>query len=118
MQTIWVELPATDLERANRFYAEIFGHELGEIIDDGTRRIVILPGSPSVSLNQVPGFTPTTEGSLPYFHVDEPLAGALERVAAAGGGIIDGVEQRGDNGYFALVTDSEGNAFTLHSTVA
>lgn len=118
MQTIWIELPALDLERAIGFYADVFGHERGEIIDDGTRRISILPGTPSVSLNQVPGFTPTTEGSLPYFHVDEPLSATVERVVAHGGFVVEPITQRGDNGQFVLVADSEGNGVTIHSAEA
>lgn len=118
MQTIWVELPAADLERAIAFYAEVFGHTSGDIIDQGVRRITILPGTPSVSLNQTAGFTPTTEGSLPYFHVDEPLSVTLERVTRGGGRVIEPTEQRGENGFFALIADSEGNGVTIHSAHA
>ncbi len=116
MNTIWVELPATDLERAKAFYEAVFQHPPTEIIVDGPRRITTLPGTPSVSLNETAGFTPTREGSLPYFHVDEPLSGALARVSEAGGSIIEATAQRGDNGFFALVVDSEGNGLTVHST--
>jgi predicted enzyme related to lactoylglutathione lyase len=115
MQTIWVEIPAADLERAKVFYENVFGHEPTDIIDDGVRRITILPGTPSVSLNQVDGFLPTDQGSLPYFHVDEALSGALQRVIEAGGRVIDPPEERPGYGFFALVVDSEGNALTLHS---
>jgi predicted enzyme related to lactoylglutathione lyase len=90
MQTIWVELPASDLERAIAFYAEVFGHVPGDIINQGVRRIIILPGAPSVALNQTAGFTPT----------------------------IEPAEQRGKNGFFALIADSEGNGVTIHSAQA
>ncbi len=71
-----------------------------------------------MSLNQVPGFTPTTEGSPPYFHVDEPLSATVERVVAGGGYVIEPVAQRGDNGQFVLVADSEGNGVTINSAEA
>ncbi|MFG2887339.1 VOC family protein [Streptomyces sp. NPDC048297] len=115
MQTIWIEIPAEDLERAKRFYEAVFQHEPTEIVDMGVRRITILPGTPSVSLNQTDGFVPSTLGALPYFHVDEPLSEALERVTANGGSVVDPTEERPGNGFFALVLDSEGNAVTLHS---
>lgn len=118
MQTIWIELPADDLERAIAFYSSVFGHAPGDVIDQGVRRITILPGTPSVSLNQTAGFTPTVAGSLPYFHVDEPLSTALERVTRGGGRVIEPTEQRGENGYFALIADSEGNGVTIHSAQA
>lgn len=115
MQTIWIELPATDLDRAIAFYSAVFGHEPGQVIDQGVRRISILPGAPSVSLNQTGGFTPTAEGSLPYFDVDEPLSTTVQRVIQGGGRVIEPIEQRGENGFFALIADSEGNGVTIHS---
>jgi hypothetical protein len=116
MQTIWVEIPALNLERAKEFYENVFGQARTEIITDGHRRIVIFPGPPNVSLNETADFVPTIEGSIPYFHVDEPFAVALNRVTGNGGKMIDPTEERGSNGFFALVADSEGNAVTLHST--
>jgi predicted enzyme related to lactoylglutathione lyase len=115
MITIWVEIPAISLERAKTFYEAVFEHAPTEIIDDGTRRITILPGTPSVSLNETRGFVPTSEGSLPYFHLEDPLGVVVDRVVAAGGGVVEPVAQRGENGFFALVLDSEGNGLTLHS---
>ena len=86
-----------------------------EIVADEVRRITILPGTPSVSLNETDAFVPSALGSLPYFHVDEPLADTLKRVITAGGTVVDPTEERPGYGYFALVLDSEGNGITLHS---
>jgi predicted enzyme related to lactoylglutathione lyase len=114
MQTIWTEIPAENLERAKLFYETVFQHQPTEIVADEVRRITILPGAPSVSLNETDGFVPASLGALPYFHVDEPLADALMRVTAAGGKVVDTAEERPGYGYFALVLDSE-DGITLHS---
>ncbi len=116
MHAIWIEIPVADLARAKAFYESVFGHAATAVTDDGTRAITIIDGQPTVSLNQTAGFTPSAAGSLPYFHVDEPLDGALGRVSAAGGAIVEPATARGDLGLFALVTDSEGNALYLHAT--
>lgn len=73
MQAIWIEIPVSDLERAKA----VFEHAPTEVVDDGTRRITIIPGEPTVSLNQAPGFTPGPQGALPYFALVADLDGNL-----------------------------------------
>ena len=115
MKTIWIELAARDIARANEFYSTVFGHELGEVQEGSGRAIVIIPGEPRVSLNQTPGFVPNGDGTLPYFDVDGSLAGALDVVVAAGGSVVEPIGERPGYGYFAVVVDTEGNHIYLHS---
>lgn len=115
MQTIWIEIPVADTDRAARFYAAVFGHGPTEVVDDGTRRFTVLPGTPPVSLNRTAGFTPSADGALPYFHLDGGLDPVLARVAAAGGTVVQPGAERPGLGVFALVLDTEGNLLTLHS---
>lgn len=113
MQAIWIEIPVADLDRARGFYAAVFGIDPPEVVEQETRRIVVIDGAPSVSLNETPGFTPTADGSLPYFHVED-LDAALAAVAASGGAVAEPATERPGLGRFALVHDSEGNALYLH----
>ena len=115
MHAIWIEIPVADLNRAKTFYEAVFAHPPTAVVDDGTRVITVIDGAPTVSLNRTAGFRPSSEGSLPYFHVDAPLEAALDRLTAAGGSVVEPAAARGDLGVFALVTDTEGNAFTLHA---
>jgi len=115
MQAFWIELPAIDIERARDFYATVFGHEPTPVNDDGTRAITVIPGGPTVSLNQTAGFEPATHGPLPVFDVDEPLSPVVQRALAAGARVVEPPAQRGEHGWFALVADSEGNRGYLHS---
>lgn len=115
MNAIWIEIPVADLARAKSFYESVFEHAPTEVTDDGTRAITIIDGQPTVSLNRTEGFTPSPDGVLPYFHLDGPLDAAVARVTAAGGAVVEPPAARGDLGLFALVTDSEGNALTLHA---
>ncbi len=115
MQSIWIEIPAIDLHRAKSFYESVFLHEPTPVIVDGERQITVIDGSPTVSLNQVAGFDPGTTGPLPYFHLEGSLTDVLDRVARAGGKVIEDAHARGENGFFSQVQDSEGNAIYLHT---
>ena len=116
MQSIWIEIPAIDLHRAKSFYESVFRHEPTPIVVEGERQITVIDGSPTVSLNQVPGFEPSTTGSLPYFHLEGSLTDVLDRVTQAGGKVIEDAHSRGDNGFFSQVQDTEGNAIYVHTT--
>lgn len=101
-----------EADRGKRFHAAV-------TVRDGTDNtdghpITIFAGEPTVSLHQADGFTPTSEGTLPYFHAAD-LDAALAAVAAHGGQVVDPPRNRGEHGRFALVHDSEGNSLYLHS---
>lgn len=115
MHAIWIEIPVADIDRAKGFYEAVFEHAPTEVVKQEERTITIIPGEPTVSLNQAAGFEPSAVGSLPYFHLEGPLDDALSRVAAAGGRIVEAAAARGDLGLFALVTDTEGNGLYLHA---
>lgn len=115
MHSIWIEFPATDLHRAIAFYQAVFGHESVDVIEEPTRAIAVLEGEPTVSLNQTEGFVPTTQGSLPYFHVPD-MDRAVTAALANGGSVTEPRAERPGNGWFTLITDSEGNGLYLHSS--
>lgn len=113
MHAIWIEIPVADVRRARDFYANVFGVDAPETVEQTVRRIVVIDGQPTVSLNETPGFVPSTDGSLPYFEVAN-LDAALTAVIASGGAIAEPAAERPGLGRFALVHDSEGNALYLH----
>lgn len=115
MKTIWIELAARDLARANRFYATVFGHEPVEVMASPERAIAIIPGEPIVSLTQADGFVPNGDGTLPYFDVDGSLEHALEVLVSAGGSVVEEINERPGYGFFAIAVDTEGNHFYLHA---
>lgn len=117
MKTIWIELAARDIARASRFYSDLFGHAPVEPVENSGRAIVVIPGEPTVSLNQTEGFVPNGDGTLPYFDIEGSLEASLAVAGYAGGSVIEPISERPGYGFFAMVVDTEGNHFYLHSAL-
>ena len=117
----WFEIPATDLDRAQKFYETIFN-------------IQLLPmDMPSIKMRMFPledmmgvggavvdsgGFhTPSaTAGPLIYLNANPDLQTVLDKVEAAGGKIMmPKTEISPEYGYMAVIFDTEGNRIGLHS---
>lgn len=120
IQTVWIEIPVKDLDRALKFYQVVF--ELGEpvsVTDDGVRRTATLTNAdesgPGFSLNQTRNFEPGDKGPLVYVNAGSDSNAHLERVRAAGGTVIEGETSMGAAGYYATFKDTEGNLLSLYS---
>ncbi len=115
--TTWFEIPATDLDRAKKFYDAIFQVDIS-IADFGGFKMGIFPHSEiSAALCEHPSYRPSeTHGPLVYLNGNPDLSSVLGRVEAAGGKIIRPKTQISPvHGYMALFVDSEGNRMALHS---
>jgi predicted enzyme related to lactoylglutathione lyase len=117
----WVEIPATDLDRAQKFYEAIF-------------QIQMIPmDMPNIKMRMFPledmmgvggalcdsgGFhkPSATDGPLVYLNGNPDVQIILDRVVAAGGTVIvPKTEISPEYGYMAVFIDSEGNRIGLHS---
>lgn len=118
----WFEIPASDLNRASRFYESIFDTSLipmdmpnmkmrmfplenmmtgvgGAIVDSGGFH------KPSVS-----------DGPLIYLNGNPDLQNVLDKVETSGGKVmVPKTEISKEYGFMALIIDSEGNRIGLHS---
>jgi uncharacterized protein len=114
----WLEIPASDLGRAKKFYQQVLGHELNEVELFGTK-MAFFPtdgGHVSGALVQGNDYTPSDAGVLAYLNGGDNLDQSLSKVEAAGGTVIVPKTQISpEMGYFALFIDSEGNKMALHS---
>jgi len=100
-----IEFPADDLSRAQRFWANLLGIDLGERGPGEGTGVQTHSGGAELGVHQR-GAGPGDRFSLPYFRVDD-LSAALKHVAELGGEIV----HPGDR--FAVCRDSEGNPFGL-----
>jgi predicted enzyme related to lactoylglutathione lyase len=117
----WFEIPATDIERARKFYESIFSFEMPELdIGDGLKMALFPAESGTVGgtiIQNDDWYKPSdTKGPLLYLNANPDLQKVLDRVEEAGGEII--IPKRlitEENGYMAVIIDSEGNRVALHS---
>ncbi len=111
----WFEIPATDFERAVRFYGAILDRPLptGEFMgvphaffrdDQGESAGAIIANAQAV---------PGHDGVLLYLHAPD-LDAVLSRVPAAGGTVAVPSTSIGEQGAIGVVVDTEGNRVGLH----
>ena len=117
----WFEIPATDIERAARFYQQIFqvemvpgpggqsGFSMSMFPDDGG-------GGVGGALVVGEGYVPSASGAVVYLNCNPSLDPVLARVEAAGGQVILPRTDIGENGFYAFIIDSEGNRVGLHES--
>ncbi len=113
----WFEIPVANLERAVKFYSEVFQQEMMTFSADEGRSLALMPPGagkvdgiePQGSLLQVKGFQPAEKGSIIYFDPVDDLESILQRVESAGGKVTFSKFRIG-NGYLATFIDSEGNS--------
>jgi uncharacterized protein len=119
----WIEIPASDLDRAVRFYHAVFELTDTPIFNEPPARIaVLLPSdkgirNPGLSLVESPLHKPGASGAIINFHVDnhQALAEAIQRISEMGGKVDHEVVDMGDGVRYINVLDSEGNRIALSS---
>jgi predicted enzyme related to lactoylglutathione lyase len=113
----WFEIPAYDLERAQRFYEHVTGTSLKRENFGGSDLVVFpykKPGS-SGALVKGKGFTPSEHGTIVYINLDD-IRPALSKVETAGGAVVlPRTELPGGIGFFAQIRDTEGNRVGVFS---
>jgi uncharacterized protein len=116
----WFEIPATDLDRAQRFYETLLAAKLDRQAM-GSEQMAIFPseGDNTVSgcLNVgAEGVAPSRAGTRVYLDAGASIDAVLARVAGAGGRIhTPKTALPPGMGFFAHIEDSEGNIVGLHS---
>jgi predicted enzyme related to lactoylglutathione lyase len=118
-RVVWFEIPASDFERATRFYEQIFAVTLKKQ-EMGPQKLAVFPyEAPAISGCVIagPNYRPGDTGGVIYLNADPTLSAVVERVAAAGGKVlVPRVELPDGMGVFAHVVDTEGNRVGLHAT--
>ena len=118
----WFEIPATNLDRATKFYETIFGVSL-IAMDMENIKMRMFPLDDM--MNNVGGAVvdsggfhkpSATDGPLIYLNGNPDLQSVLDKVEAAGGKIMLGkTEISPEYGFMAVIIDTEGNRIGLHS---
>ncbi len=109
------EVPVDDLDRAKKFYSQVFGWQLQDIPDMG---YVIVRTTPTDE-NQMPQTPGAINGGMmkrsdkvkgPVITIDVPnIDEYLKTIEEAGGKVVTPKIAVGDMGFSAYVQDTEGN---------
>jgi uncharacterized protein len=117
----WFEIPATDLDRATKFYESVFGIQLTPW-DFPNIRMRIFPLEDMMGVGGAVvdsgGFhkPSATDGPLIYLNGNPDVQIVLDKIESAGGKVIvPKTEISPEYGYMAVFIDTEGNRIGLHS---
>lgn len=117
----WFEIPVSDINRARKFYEQIFEIEMSEVdLGDGPK-MALFPtedsGTGGALIQFLEWYQPSdSKGPLLYLNANPDLKTVLDRVEKAGGKITIPKRQISPEfGYMAVILDTEGNRIALHS---
>jgi predicted enzyme related to lactoylglutathione lyase len=117
----WFEIPAVDLDRAQKFYEAIFDIKMVPLDMPQLKMRMFPVESPmntGGALCYAPGFykSSTTDGPLIYLNANPDVQNVLDKIESAGGKIVvPKTEISPEYGHMAVFIDSEGNRIALHS---
>ena len=115
----WIEIPATDIERAVSFYNQLLSLNI-KVQDFGEEKMAFFPedeinvgGAISVAKD----FNPSSDGSCVTFAADGGLQTKIDHAVALGATVLTSATEIccEGKGYFALIRDPEGNRIGLHA---
>lgn len=118
-QVVWFDLPATDIDRAIKFYSAVLKTEISKQEFD-EMAIGVLPHSEEGDVGGCIALSkdvkPSDSGVLIYLNAEGRLDEATAQVEPNGGKILQGKHQIGPYGFRSVILDSEGNRVALHSS--
>lgn len=109
-----IEIPVKDLDRARKFYSQLFGWEI-ELHHEVDYALITTPNPPGAGLMKVE--EEAQVGIIPYIYVDD-IDAVLERIKELGGSIVqEKVPVEEGKSWFALFTDPDGNLLGLYTEI-
>ena len=117
----WTDIPVRDLDRAIAFYSAVLGAAVLKQSAGPDMEFGLLPGfgdGVSGCLCVGPDQVPSHHGALVYLSVQGRLDAAIAAAVAAQGKVLRPKHPIGPHGFRAILEDSEGNRFALHSMTA
>jgi predicted enzyme related to lactoylglutathione lyase len=119
----WIEVPVSDMDRAEKFYLDYFGLQAQRQPEKKGYTMswfdMDMEGYGSAAtLMHGEGYTPSHEGPRVYFTAPEgSVIKGLEKAEKMGIKVLMPRMDIGEHGFIAEIEDSEGNRIAIHSMV-
>ncbi len=117
----WFEIPATDIQRAKKFYESLFEIEMQHMEMMGMQ-MAFFPatmeptGHVSGALVQGPMHKTSMDGAVIYLNANPEIQTVIDRIAPNGGKVLmPKTLIKEEIGYMAFFVDTEGNRVALHA---
>ncbi len=115
----WFEIAVSDINRAKKFYEEVFGIKM-EVQEMMGMQMAFFPADMETkvggALVQSNMHKPSVEGAVIYLNANPDLSVALGNVEKAGGKVaMPKMHINDETGYMGFFIDSEGNKVGVHS---
>ena len=117
----WFEIPALDIERAQKFYETIFDIKMDRLPEMMKMKMAGFPadmgsGKASGALAQSEMHKPSSDGCVIYLNANPTIQAVIDRIEKAGGKVIIPKTQISPEiGYMSFFIDTEGNKMGLHA---
>ncbi|MDB6121605.1 MAG: hypothetical protein JWQ71_598 [Pedosphaera sp.] len=116
----WFQIPATNIDRAVKFYGATLNASFHEMATETEKHAFFAMDTlesewTGGEIVQSPQLKPSADGATIYFNASGGVDAVLDRVEKAGGKILLPKTSIGENGFIALILDTEGNKIGLHS---
>jgi uncharacterized protein len=117
----WFEIPATDINRAKKFYESIFGIKMMDMSGMPEMKMASFPaeagsGKANGCLAQSPNHKPSMDGVVIYLNANPKIQDVIERIEKSGGKVLMPRTHIGEGiGYMSFFLDTEGNRVGLHA---
>ncbi len=115
-RVVWMDIPVKDLDRASKFYEGVLAITVSRESYEGFEFAVLehADGNGGCLVPQ-PDKTTHELGPLVYLNVAGRIRDAVAKVESLGGKVSEPIHPIGPHGFRAIILDSEGNRFALHS---
>ena len=117
----WFEIPALNIERAQKFYETIFDIKMEQMQEMMGMKMAGFPadmgnGKASGALVESQTHKPSMEGCVIYLNANPEIQTVIDRIEKANGKVLLPKTQISPEiGYMAFFLDSEGNKMALHA---
>lgn len=112
----WFEISVTDIDRARGFYENLLDNKLVPYPGESCFIFPTKEGGVAGCIVSRPQSKPSADGTIIFLNADGQLNAAVKRAQDAGSKLlVPRTEIPGGHGFFACITDSEGNHVGLHS---